>query len=109
MINQNGNTEEVKALLEVDNRGSWVEMKESLDRLVTDPDFNKVILQGYFRDYAVEGVSLLAAEQIVRSGARPAVMERLIAISQLEDYFHTIQSMGSVPDMEDDEDEEIEG
>jgi hypothetical protein len=83
----------------------WVSMYEALERLKKNDDFKKVILDGYFKDKAVNGVSLLAIDQIKKSGARSDVMEELIAISALQDYFITIQNLGSIPP-ENDEDEE---
>jgi len=86
----------------------WRGLKEALERLEQNEDFNKVILEGYFRDKAVNGVSLLASPQIKAQGKRADIMEALVAISQLEDYFLTIKALGEdIP--EDDEDEESEG
>lgn len=93
-----------KQLLEVENK-YWVDMNLALSRLKENRDFKTVILDGYFKDKAINGVSLLARDAIIRNGERSAVMEDLIAISSLEDFFITIESLGSVsPD--DDNDEE---
>jgi hypothetical protein len=81
-----------------------VAMFEALDRLKQNPDFQKVILEEYFKNKAVDGVSLLATEYVIQNNLRSQVMESLIAISHLEDYFNVIDSLGRVPD-EDDEDE----
>jgi len=85
----------------------WKGLKEALERLEKNKDFKKVILEGYFKDKAINGVSLLASPQIKRNGARTDVMEALIAISQLEDFFITIRAMGEDPE-EDEEDESTE-
>ena len=90
-------------LLEVENR-YWVDMWNSLSRLKENKDFQKVILEGYFKDKAINGVSLLAQDAIVAGGHRTAVMEDLIAISSLEDFFITVENLGTIPT--DDEDEE---
>jgi hypothetical protein len=74
----------------------WVDMAESLERLHQNPDFQKVILQGYFTDKAVNGVSLLAKDSIVEAGRRSEVMEDLIAVSSLQDHFITIRNLGTV-------------
>lgn len=89
-------------LLEVENR-YWVDMWTSLARLKENKDFQKVILEGYFKDKAVNGVSLLAQDAIVQGGHRTAVMEDLIAISSLEDFFITIENLGTVPSEDEDE------
>ena len=84
----------------------WVDMNDALVRLKNGTpqpdDFKKVILEGYFKDKAINGVSLLATDYVKDNGLRPNVMEQLVAISALEDYFATITSLGSIP-AEDDE------
>ena len=66
--------------------------------------FQKLVLGGYFRDKAINGVSLLANDQTINEGKRPAVIESLIAISHLQDFFITVKNLGTVPP-EEDEDE----
>jgi len=88
-------------ILEVENE-YWAGMWESLRNLRNNPDFKRVVLQGYFRDKAVNGVSLLAQDAVIANGQRSAIMEDLIAISSLEDFFITIENLGSIPP-EDDE------
>ena len=90
-------------ILEVENK-YWADMWLALSRLKENKDFKHVILEGYFKDKAVNGVSLLAQEGIVQGGHRSAVMEDLIAISSLEDFFITIENLGSSPAFDDDED-----
>jgi hypothetical protein len=104
LINQDTPTEVVdnEKLITVDN-SYWVDMNESLKRLLNNEDFNKVIMTGYFKDKAVKGVSMLAQEHVKRSGARGDVMEALVAISHLEDYFITIRNIGSIPQSVNDE------
>lgn len=79
----------------------WKEMKASLERLHENEDFKKVILEGYFKDKAINGVSMLAQDYIIRNGKRTEVMEALIAISHLQDYFITIENMTNTSDDED--------
>ena len=82
------------ALYDIDN-SPWVEKKIALDRLMDNPDFKLLILDGYLRDYAADQVSLLANEQIKRTGARTDVMESLVAISHLRDFFVTIENLAA--------------
>jgi hypothetical protein len=89
-------------VLEVENR-YWADMWASLERLKENKDFQRVILEGYFKDKAINGVSLLAQDGIVQGGHRTAVMEDLIAISSLEDFFMTIENLGTIPTEEDEE------
>ena len=95
------NTLEDQQIVEVENQ-YWADMWAALERLQQNKDFQKVILEGYFKDKAVNGVSLLAQDGIVQGGHRTAVMEDLIAISSLQDHFMTIENLGTIhPDEED--------
>lgn len=98
-MNNLDNTDQVVA---VTDNTYWVDMQEALERLHSNEDFKKVILNGYFKDRAVNGVSMLASGNVVDNGLRPQVMEDLVAISRLQDYFITINNLGSVTE----EDEE---
>lgn len=89
-------------ILTVENK-YWVDMNDALERLKENKDFQHVILQGYFKDKAVDGVSMLAQDSVVMNGLRSNVMESLIAISHLEDFFMTIENLGTVPAESDDE------
>lgn len=102
MINQNAAENELTAD-EVKEYNYYVGMKQALDRLEQNPDFKKVILDGYFKDKAVNGVSLLATNYIKKNGLRTDVMESLIAISQLQDYFISIKQLGAEISEEEDE------
>lgn len=90
-------------LLEVENV-YWVDLWASLERLKSNKDFERLILNGYFKDKAINGVSLLAQDAIVAGGHRSAVMEDLIGISSLEDFFVTVENLGTIPPENDDED-----
>lgn len=89
-----------KDLYEVENQ-YWREMFEALSELKKDPKFQKVILEGYFKDKAINGVSLLATDYIKQNNLRSDVMEQLVAISNLEDYFATIENLGTIPEDEE--------
>ena len=108
MINQVGTqTENVdeKEVLTVENN-YWVGLKLALDRLRENADFKAVILDGYFKDKAINGVSLLAIDGIKRQGLRGEIMEELVAISSLQDFFITIENLGTVPTIDEEEDGE---
>ena len=108
MINQNAAENELTAEM-LEEYNYYVGQKQALDRLETNPDFKKVILEGYFGDKAVNGVSLLATDYVRKNGLRAEIMENLVAISNLQDYFLTIKKMGTEPEDDDIEDESIEG
>lgn len=81
----------------------WVDKADALRRLIKNPDFQSVILEGYFKDKAINGVSMLANDGVKRRGERGDIMEMLVAVSQLQDYFKVIMNLGSLAedDMED--------
>jgi hypothetical protein len=91
-------------LFEVENQ-YWKNMNSDLESLEKDVRFQRLILQGYFKDKAVDGVSLLARDDIVDNGKRSAVMEDLIAVSSLQDHFIMIKNLGATPS---DDEEEME-
>lgn len=100
---KNPTTEAEQIELETVEAQYWHDHKEALDRLRRNPDFQLVIEEGYFKDRAVEGVSLLASDYIRQSGRRPELMEVLVAISNLKQHFLMIDNLGTIP-----EDEELE-
>ena len=97
-----GNTDQAVA---VSDNTYWKDMQEALERLHRNEDFKKVVLEGYFKDRAVNGVSMLASNNVVENGLRPQIMEDLIAVSRLQDYFLTINNLGGTSE---DEDEDID-
>ena len=82
----------------------YVGLKQALDRLEQNPDFQKLILEDYFKNKAINGVSMLATDYIKKNGLRGEIMEDLVAVSKLQDYFLTIKRLGTtLDDIEDDE------
>jgi hypothetical protein len=102
MITNNQNKTEDE-LLTIENN-YWVSMHEALDRLKSNEDFKTVILDGYFKDKAVNGVSLLSTDYTRQNGVRGEILEQLVAISALEDFFGTIDNLGTL--LPEDEEEE---
>lgn len=86
------------AALETVENEYWIELADALVRLEKNPDFKKVILEGYFKDAAIDKVSLLATRYIKEKGLRGEVIEQMVAISQLQDYFITIKNLGLIDD-----------
>lgn len=107
MNNLEQNEIENEHLIEIDNK-PWVDKYYALVRLYDNPDFKTVILDGYFTERAVNGVSMLANMGTVVRGDRPQIMEELVAISRLQDYFNTIKNLSGV-DAASEYDDEDEG
>ncbi len=100
MINQ---TQSEDVELEGIENQYWVDLAEALERLYENKDFKKVILEGYFKDKAVDQVSLLATSYVQQSGTRGPIMEELVAISALENHFKTIFDLGTPVPVDEDE------
>lgn len=89
--------------LEMVENQQWISRWEALQRLEKNPDFINVISEGYIRDRSLNGVSMLANEGVKRQGQRPDVMEMLVAVSTLQDYFRMIKNLGAIAKDEMDE------
>jgi hypothetical protein len=85
-------TPEEMKLFEEENT-YWAELASALEELEKNPNFKKLILEGYFKDFAVNQTSMLATDYVRKSGSRPEIMERLIAISNLQDWFNTVKQL----------------
>lgn len=76
--------------LETCDNTYWIESYNALLRLQDNPDFQKVIVEGFLTKKALGAVSLLADPAIKKRGERTDVMEELIAISSLSQYLYTV-------------------
>lgn len=90
--------EDEREILTVENN-YWVGLKQSLDRLRANPDFKAVILEGYFKDRAVNGVSMLCAPGS-EGLKRKELLDEMLAISNLVWYFKMLDHMGSTDEEE---------
>jgi hypothetical protein len=72
-----------------------IEKVETLHRLMENPDFQDIILQGYFRDEAYNLV-MQKAEPASRTPERQEdIIMSIEAISRLNEYFRAIELMGN--------------
>ena len=90
------NQEQTDTQLEEIENQYWIDQCKDLEELENNPQFKNVILEGYFKDRALDSVSLLGTDYIRQSGKRPEVMEVLVAISILQDHFATIRNLGAI-------------
>ncbi len=74
----------------------WVDMHQALKRLESNKDFKMVVLDGYFKDRAINGVSMLAEPSIKQQGQRADIMEDMVAISNLQYYFKMVKNLGAI-------------
>lgn len=92
----NLNEDQSTNLVEIENQ-EWIDKYKALARLYDNPDFELVVLKGYFQERAINGVSMLANPGVIRNGERGDIMEELVAVSRLQDYFITIRNLGRIP------------
>lgn len=108
MINQapTENVETEQELLTVENQ-YWAELNAALERLENGnpqpDDFKKVILEGYFKDRAINGVSMMDAPGVADSGQRKDLVEEMISISKLQWYFNMIKNLGTSETLDEEE------
>lgn len=102
MINQaETQTENVdeREIITVENN-YWLGMKQDLDILRATPAFKNVVENGYFRDRAVNAVSMLCAPS-TDANRRKELLDEMYAISNLQWYFKMLDHMGTSDDSEE--------
>jgi hypothetical protein len=82
--------EQVLNELESVDNSYWVELDKALRRLLKSEDFKKVILEGYLKEKALSGVSLLGRSDVKKRGERPDVIEELVSVANLQQYLFTV-------------------
>ena len=80
-------------------------LHEDLKWLFKNPQFQRVILDGYLGRHILNQTSLLGLEHIIRNGSRTIIAESISATSHLQQYFIAIGNKSSSM-FEDTEDEE---
>lgn len=105
MSNQNENVE-----LETTDIDHYIEMGEALHRLQDNPDFQKLIMEGYLGDKVMASVSLLAEPSVKKRGERGDIMEDLVSASNLRYFFGMIENFyeGAKNPILSDEEEDFE-
>ena len=82
--------------VEVGDNTYMVKQAEALEALMSNPHFKTLILDGYFKDFAVNQVSMLATERVRMDGNRAVIIEHLMGVSRLQDHFATIKALGGI-------------
>jgi len=102
------NNLEQEQILEVEN-DYWVGLNKDLSELEKDPRFQRLVTDGYFKNFVINQTSMLANDSIIREGKRGIIIEQLTAVSHLQEHFMMIKNLGTVvPDEEDVDDESLE-
>jgi len=68
--------------------------KEALDKLTANPDFKKVVLEGYFEKEASRLVLLKADPSMQDEKEQSQIDKSINAIGYVRLYFHTIMQLG---------------
>ena len=85
-------TDQIKELQ--DNVASYrkeVELAEALNRLMTNRDFKKLFLEGYFREEAIRLVHLKADPAMYKPEKQADIIREMDAIGSLRSYLDGIQ------------------
>lgn len=103
-------TEQEQLELETASLDHAISMGEAWIRLQKDPDFIKIIMDGFCKDKVLASHSLLAVPQIVEKGHRGNIMEDLVASSNLLYFFKIIEheyAGATAPILSDEEEDEM--
>jgi len=104
IVNNQAPTENVdESLIEKKEVEYWANLKDALERLEKNEDFKSVVMESYFKDFVYNQTSMLAHDYTRAQGTRPVLMEQLVAVSALQDYFRTVKMLGSQMPEEDEE------
>jgi hypothetical protein len=80
--------------LEVTDVSYWADQLDALEKLEKNPEFKKIIMDGYLKDKVLDSVSLLTVPSIKDNNKRSDVMEDLVAASGLMYHLHMIRQLG---------------
>ena len=107
IVNNQAPTEHVdEALQDKAEVEYWKQLNDDLTALENDEKFQRLILNSYFKDFVCNQVSMLSHDYTRQQGTRPVLMEQLVAVSGLQDYFRTVKQLGTIMVEDDEADEE---
>lgn len=89
----------------IDRAKQYVSLGTSLERLVSNRDFKKVILEGFFEKEAIRLVHLKSHPDYQTAELQKAIEVQMDSIGTLSQYFTTVQSNAAIAakTLEDDE------
>ena len=85
-------TNEVTIDISIEEAQSIVNRAKALDRLMENKDFQELIVKGYLEQEAVRITQALANPAM--DSRRNSLLEQLLAISHLQQYFNAMRAMG---------------
>jgi len=75
----------------IENCKASIEMDDALGRLWAQPDFKKVIIEGYFKDYAVDMVTAKSNPGCQTEVIQAAIVKSIDGIGTLRQFFSKIE------------------
>jgi hypothetical protein len=96
------NNEQQLAALDRQEKGAKkrVELGNALDRLRSNRDFNKLIVDGYLRDEAVRLVHLKASPDMQTAEHQAAITRDIDAIGTLNEFFNNTAALARMSNKE---------
>lgn len=85
--------------LEMEEARGIVEDGEALTRLSKNPDFKRIVLEGFFKERAVQLVELKAAPAMSSPERQAQILKDLDSIGGLQQYFNSINAMAITAEM----------
>lgn len=80
--------------ISIEQSKKLIDMMESMKKLTDNPDFKKVIIDGYFKDEASRLVLLKADDTMQDDKDQMQIMNQINAIGYVRKYFSTIYQLG---------------
>ena len=85
------NEQEVRNIeISIESARACVKTADCLRRLMTNPDFKDLILEGYFKDECIRLVSLKAAHEMRDEEHQTYLVKAMDGIGSLQQYFNVI-------------------
>lgn len=72
-----------------------VEIAQSVERLMTNRDFKRIVLEGYFKDEAVRLVHLKQDPAVQSDDAQRGILKAMDAIGSFAGYLANLRTTGS--------------
>ena len=80
---------------DIERNTETVEFGKALERLSSNRDFKRVVLDGYFTTEAKRLVHLLSNQNMQTADKQAAIHNQMVGIGQLSQYFNNITLMAS--------------
>ena len=91
--------EQIEAVeLSIEQAKKQISLRDDLQKLISNKQFKKVILEGYFEKEASRLVLLKASPEMQEETSQKAIDDSIIAIGQLRQHFITINQFGAMAD-----------